>query len=215
MQVCWLVRHGQSASNAGEMTQDAGSTPLTPLGEAQAVCFAEQFTAVPDLIVSSPFRRAQQTAVPLCKRFPDVPTETWAVQEFSGLAPYRYQETTQDVRRQHIHTFWNDPDPHFADEPDGESFAVGLARVADFLERLQSHPAERIVVFSHGRFLQLVYWVWLIQDLERAIARKAQFGAFFKTVWMPNTAVVAGCSLERQLLLSPPNNQYLPVHLRS
>lgn len=215
MQVCWLVRHGQSASNAGAMTTDAGSTPLTALGERQAEAFAAGFTAVPDLIVTSPFVRAQQTAVPLRERFPQVPVETWPVQEFSGIAPHRYEQTDQFVRRDWIHAFWDEPDPHFADEPDGESFAVGLRRVADFLTRLRRHAAERIVVFSHGRFLQLTLWVWLVQDLERATAHKLQCQAFFKTVRMPNTAVLRGRCEQEQLLLSPPDNSHLPPDLRS
>jgi probable phosphoglycerate mutase len=215
MQICWLVRHGQSASNAGTLTIDAGSTPLTPLGKVQAERFAEEFTAVPDLIVTSPYTRARQTAIPFSQRFPSVPLETWPVQEFSGLAPSRYEQTDQYVRRQWIYAFWAELDPDFVDGPGAESFAVGLQRVHDFLTRLRQHPAERIVVFTHGRFLQLVLWVWLVQDLAKAKAHKDRCHAFFQTIPVPNTAVINGRVFDNQLLLSPPHNGHLPPELHS
>lgn len=209
MQVCWLVRHGQSASNAGELTTNEHSTPLTPLGEEQSARFADWFTAVPDLIVISPYWRTQQTSRYLQQRFPNVPVETWPVQEFSGLAPARYQQTRAQIRREWVYAFWAEADPDFLDGPEAESFRVGLARVADFLTRLQQHPAERIVVFTHGRFLQLCYWVWLVQDLAQAQAQKQACHTFFRSFRVPNTAVVTGHHLNGQLLLSPPTTPHL------
>ncbi len=214
MQICWLVRHGQSSSNAGELTVDEQSTPLTPLGEQQAAHFAAHFTAVPDLIVVSPYVRAQQSAAPFCGRFPAAPVETWPVHEFSGLAPARYHQTRAPERRPWVQDFWAEADPDFVDGPGAESFVVGLERVSDFLTRLQSHSAEQIVVFTHGRFLQLVYWVWLMQDLARAQSSKRACHTFFRSFRMPNTAVVTGYQLNQQLLLSPPCNAHLPPALR-
>lgn len=214
MQICWLIRHGQSRSNAGELTVDEESTSLTSLGEEQAAHFAAYFTAVPDLIVVSPYVRTQQTAMPFRERFPTVPVEMWPVHEFSGLAPTRYHQTRASERRPWVRDFWAEADPDFVDGAGAESFTVGLVRVADFLTRLQSHPAEQIVVFTHGRFLQLVYWVWLMQDLAQAQANKQACHTFFRSFQMPNTAVVTGYQVNQQLLLSPPYNTYLPPALR-
>ena len=55
----WLIRHGQSESNAGLPTNGPAASPLTELGHRQAERVAEQFTGPPALIVSSPFLRAQ------------------------------------------------------------------------------------------------------------------------------------------------------------
>jgi broad specificity phosphatase PhoE len=213
MNFCWLVRHGQSQSNAGEMTVSAGATGLTGLGQRQAEAWAGSFTAVPDLIVCSPFVRTQETAAPFCARFPLVPVEIWPVQEFSGLAPARYEQTDQLQRRAWVHAFWSEPDPHFVEGPGAESFAMGLTRVAEFMAQLRAHPAERIVVFTHGRFLQLMLWLWLVQDLERAMGRKEACRAFFQTVRVGNTAVITGQEQDGQLFLSPPNINHLTPEL--
>jgi len=60
----WLIRHGQSESNAGLPSADWQGIPLTELGHQQAARIAGVFTDPPKLIVSSPYLRAQQTAQP-------------------------------------------------------------------------------------------------------------------------------------------------------
>src|SRR5436309_16016109 len=90
-----LVRHGQSVTNAGGRAADQVSNPLTELGRAQARQFAECLDCKPTLIVTSLFLRAQQTSEPLRLRFPDVPVEQWAVQEFSFLNPALHRGTSE------------------------------------------------------------------------------------------------------------------------
>lgn len=86
--VLLLVRHGQSTGNVNLPTQDHASIPLTALGEEQAKRLSTRIDARPDLIVTSSFRRAQQTAEPLRERFPDVPVEVWPeTAEFTYLSP--------------------------------------------------------------------------------------------------------------------------------
>lgn len=58
--VCY--RHGESAANAGKATDDPASIPLTDIGLRQADAIAREFPQMPDLLVSSPFLRARQTA---------------------------------------------------------------------------------------------------------------------------------------------------------
>ena len=66
----WLIRHGQSESNAGLPSADWQGIPLTELGHQQAERIAEVFADPPQLIVSSPYLRAQQTAQPTIARYP-------------------------------------------------------------------------------------------------------------------------------------------------
>ncbi|KIC83930.1 hypothetical protein RR51_03725 [Pseudomonas sp. C5pp] len=54
-----LIRHGESAANACQPTRDHASIPLTTKGLEQAHMVARSFTSAPDLIVASPFHRAQ------------------------------------------------------------------------------------------------------------------------------------------------------------
>ena len=61
----WLVRHGQSASNAGLPAVGHGEVPLTALGREQAREVARRVDRQPDLLIVSPFLRAQETAAPM------------------------------------------------------------------------------------------------------------------------------------------------------
>ena len=58
----WLVRHGQSASNAGLPATGAGNTPLTELGQRQARELAARVERQPDLLIVSDFVRSRATA---------------------------------------------------------------------------------------------------------------------------------------------------------
>src|SRR4051812_43055625 len=58
----WLIRHGESESNAGLPTSDTAKIALTPRGFAQAECIVAAFTRPPSLIVTSPYLRAIQSA---------------------------------------------------------------------------------------------------------------------------------------------------------
>lgn len=78
-----LIRHAESAANAGAVTADPASIPLTPRGHDQAHSISKAFAAAPELIVCSPFLRVQQSAAPTLARFATVPVETWPVQEFT------------------------------------------------------------------------------------------------------------------------------------
>lgn len=74
MKRIWLIRHGESIANAGEATDDHKSIPLSELGLKQAQALALQIPKRPDLIVTSPYLRAQQTAMYTIGRFPDTAT---------------------------------------------------------------------------------------------------------------------------------------------
>lgn len=47
---------------------------------------ARSFTRAPDLIVASPFLRAQATAQVTAALYPTVAFETWPIQEYTHLA---------------------------------------------------------------------------------------------------------------------------------
>jgi broad specificity phosphatase PhoE len=66
----FLIRHGESESNAGFPSADPGSAPLTPDGHRQARQIAQALADTPGLIVTSPYLRARQTAQPMISRFP-------------------------------------------------------------------------------------------------------------------------------------------------
>lgn len=154
-----LIRHAQSAANAGLPTDDPGSIPLTPEGNRQSMALAGAITSSPDLIITSPFLRAMDTALPTAARYPDVPFEVWAVEEFTYLAPNRFAGTTQADRKPYVESYWSKGDAALIDGPGAESFEHLLGRARAMLARLADLGAQDVLVFSHGQFIRAVAWV--------------------------------------------------------
>lgn len=146
----YLIRHGESASNAGEKTLDAASTTLTERGWQGARANATSFPETPHLIVTSRYIRTAQTAKPLLERFASVPVEEWDIHEFTYMSADKYAGTTTFDRRPFIDEYWKRIDPHFADG-DGESFAQFAARCRAFIARM-GNTTGITAAFSHGHF---------------------------------------------------------------
>lgn len=132
-----LIRHGESAGNAGLRTADHRTIPLTERGREQAEALALTWEVMPDVIYLSPFRRAQDTAQPTIQRFPSAQLRTSDdLQEFTYLSPATCVNTTKDERRPRVDAYWARLDPTYVDGADAESFA----RLA---ERTHLFPARR------------------------------------------------------------------------
>lgn len=153
-----MIRHGESAANAGQQTCDPAEIPLTSHGRLQAEAISTSFQDVPDLIISSPFRRARETAAPTISRFPHVPTDIWPVQEFTYLSPARCANTTMAQRRPWVEDYWLRADTDWCDGDGAESFKALIARVDHTLDRLHALPHQTVVIFGHGQFMQAMQW---------------------------------------------------------
>jgi broad specificity phosphatase PhoE len=152
-----FIRHAQSTANAGLICDDIAKVELSELGRRQARELAAQWTVAPDLIVTSPYPRAQQTAEPTIERFPAVRVEVWPIEEFTYLQPIRWNRTSVADRRPHVDAYWEKCDPEFCDGAGAESFAALLARTEHALDRLADlPPGSRVFIFTHGQFMQAV-----------------------------------------------------------
>jgi broad specificity phosphatase PhoE len=152
-----FIRHGQSTGNAGIPCSDLALLELTELGWRQSREVLESWTETPDLIVTSPYLRTQQTAVATIERFPNVPVQVWPIQEFTYLQPSRWNGTLSSERMPYLERYWTEADPDFCDGEGAESFATLLDRARTTLERLETLPTETLAyVFSHGQFIQAV-----------------------------------------------------------
>lgn len=148
----WLIRHGQSASNAGLPTDGYGEVPLTALGRRQAQEVADRVDRQPDLLVASAFLRAVDTAQPILARWPTTRRETWPIHELTYLSPARCVGTTAETRRPWVEAYWRRCDPDYQDGPDAESFRSFMTRLADFHWRLLALEDAFVVVVGHGQF---------------------------------------------------------------
>ena len=186
----WLIRHGQSESNAGLPTQGPGTAPLTALGRTQAAQVAAAFTEPPALIVSSTFERARQTARPTRERFPDVPYEEWPVHEFTFLGDKHRRGSTNEQRRPHALAYWARRDPAYTGSGDGESFKQLIARTCDLRERMARQGDGLIAVFTHGLFMRALLWSLSTGITDPDAAAMAAFYAFARVWTIPNGAIV-------------------------
>jgi broad specificity phosphatase PhoE len=207
------IRHGQSASNAGEVTQYPDTIPLTKLGHSQAAMVASCFTGAPRLVVFSAFDRAVQTAMPLCEKYPDVPVAVWPVQEFTYLAPSRYIGTRRSDRGAAVSEYWYRLDPGHRDGPGAETFIEFWDRAEAFLDRC-CNMRGHVVVFSHGQFLRGVMLRLISGPLgvEEAMIR---FRAFRHAIAMPNAAMVLLHLSPRARRISPVLTEHLPGEMLS
>ena len=177
----WLIRHGESAANAGAATTDPATIPLTPAGWDQAHEVAAGLSERPDLIVVSSYLRTWETAEPTIRRFPDVAVETWPTQEFTYLAPACCINTTAEQRRSTVETYWHRGDPGHVDGPGAESFSAMLARARALRRQLAGHPAGCIAVFTHGQLMQSVRLLdtYPTADDQQLMARFLKFDREF------------------------------------
>lgn len=150
----WLVRHGQSTSNAGLPVTSFGDVPLTALGHQQAREVANRVQHQPDMLIVSPFLRARATAEPICARWPLARCETWPIHELTYLSPARCHGSTVETRRPVVEAYWLLCDPDYTDGPDAESFRSFMTRLLEFHNRLNSADGDFVVVVGHGQFFR-------------------------------------------------------------
>src|SRR5260370_2613134 len=140
----FLIRHGESQSNAGLPTTGPKNVTLTPRGreEARHVANFLKFYPYLDLIVTSPYLRAKETAestisMPL---FRSVPEEEWNVQEFTYLSSMHQEQSTAEERRPLVDAYWEQCQPSFVDGTGSESFAQFIERM--ILSRYRPRRSE-------------------------------------------------------------------------
>jgi probable phosphoglycerate mutase len=150
-----LIRHAESAANAGLRTSDPGEIPLTDKGKAAAELAALEYDGPPpELIVVSPYLRARQTAAPFITRFPEAKVDaTWPVHEFTYISPERCVGSTFDERKPMVAAYWGEASPEYVDGPQSESFKGFIGRVTDSLANLRERKEATILVVCHGIFM--------------------------------------------------------------
>ncbi len=153
----YFVRHGESESNAGGLRQ-GGNSPLTPKGFKQAEAIGRRLAQLPvDIIVSSDFVRAKQTAETIAAI-----TGHSSITESSLLVersiPSRFDNTTvHDPESKDIVWLiqgkYGDLDWRCEDAENGREL-VDRAKAA--LQYLVSLPQDNVVVVTHGYFMRFL-----------------------------------------------------------
>ncbi len=187
----WLIRHGESMSNAGFATDSASTYPLTVTGDQQAADFAQKWGTPklpywPQVLISSPMERAKQTARWTQSRFPNAPLREWDVEEFTMLCPAHYNNTTHEQREPQVRRYWDMNNPDYCDGVGAESFRSFMKRVDDLFRRVAHYDIERIAVFTHGNFMRGVLWSILHHNQPEIYRNMARFRRFMESIPVPN-----------------------------
>ncbi|HEY9642085.1 MAG TPA: histidine phosphatase family protein [Coleofasciculaceae cyanobacterium] len=190
MKQVWLIRHGESTSNAGLPTSEPTDLiPLTDKGQRQAAGVARSLPQ-PNLIVTSPYLRSQQTAQPLIQRFPTCPQVEWPVQEFTYLPADIRQTTDHQERRKMREDYWEKSDPAYVTGTGAESFADLVERARLMQANVEQLQPGLVFVFSHAVFIRAVLWVLLSPQIEMTTEGMQRFRMFIKAFRVPNGAIV-------------------------
>src|ERR1019366_1092740 len=123
-----LIRHAQSVSNAGGLTQPHQAIPLTAHGHTQARALGATLAPASAVAVSR-FVRAQQTAAPYCQRFNLDPQVDADLDEFSLIDAVLIEGLDGAQRKPFVRAYWADPDLHRRLGDHADTFAEFVERV--------------------------------------------------------------------------------------
>jgi probable phosphoglycerate mutase len=184
----WIVRHGESAGNvARDAAEHAGQpvidiadrdmdVPLSGLGERQARALGNWFgrqppSQRPNVVLTSPYRRAQQTAMSITEGARDQQKAVWVVderlreKEFGSLnlltkAGILARFPAESELRAKMGKFYYRP-------PGGESWCDVLLRLRSVLDHIQlQYAGERVLIVSHQ--VVVLCFRYLLERMDEA-----------------------------------------------
>ena len=185
----WIVRHGQSAGNVARDAADAAGlamidiahrdvdVPLSDLGQEQARALGRWFAAMPEdekpeVVLSSPYVRARQTARAICEaggvggaKRPPIIDERLREREFGvfdRLTTTGIQQKFPDLAEQRalLGKFY-----HRA--PGGESWADVILRLRSALDTVSLHHADRRVLIVCHQVVVLCLR-YILEEMDEA-----------------------------------------------
>lgn len=147
-----LVRHGQTDLNLQMRWQGTTDAPLNDLGHRQAAQVADRVAVHHSWtrIVTSPLRRARQTAAVVAARLelPDPQVNVELIEQHGGVA--------EGMREAEVRRRW----PLEESIPGSETRAQVGERGARALTALvERHPGESLIVVAHGTLIRLALCV--------------------------------------------------------
>jgi len=162
-----LVRHGETLSNRENRVQGVTDNELSDYGRLQAEKLAESLRSEPiDGIISSPLKRAYQTAQAICK-FHEA-----SIEVDSNLQEMNHGDfeniSIAELREKHL-PFLNQwfSDPASVAMPNGESLFDLQARAWGAIEKIMGN-SKNVLVVSHGMTIMTILCRIKSLDLSHA-----------------------------------------------
>ena len=187
MKTLYLIRHAQSAANAGGTSLLDREISLSAKGAQQAAELACRLPANRRVFVSN-MRRTHETAAPYCARHGIRPEILSCLNEFSYLPFAAVQGLDAADRKPLAEAYWQRADPHFRAGGGADTFAEFDGRVSDFLHRAWPSLPHGSLLFGHGIWIALLAW-WLSGNYAETGADMAAFRAFQSSLHVANASV--------------------------
>lgn len=166
-----LIRHAQSAANIGDFYQ-ASDSELTEEGLVQArLLGARLIHFAPDILVSSPYLRAKQTADQVVDVISELTDESYG---FHVNELYRERDKPSSIDNKPYsdevasatYARWEESlTSSGVQVEDGENNGMLIERADQALDYLLQLQERRIAVFSHGNFIRAIIGRVVLKDL--------------------------------------------------
>ncbi|MBI2034330.1 MAG: histidine phosphatase family protein [Candidatus Levybacteria bacterium] len=176
----YFVRHGESTFNALGLHQHR-HVSLSETGKKQAAFVAKRFVQIPiDIIIASPYTRAQQTAEAINAVVEKKIVYTDLLKEIKrptavekkSITDSNVLEIQQAIRKHYVSKHW-----HYSDE---ENFFDLQKRAMSFTKYLEALTEENVLVVTHGMILKMIV-ITMFLGKEVTPDLFLQFERFFKT----------------------------------
>jgi 2,3-bisphosphoglycerate-dependent phosphoglycerate mutase len=175
MYLITFLRHGESEGNALGLIQGQSDPNLTETGAKQAQSLAETWKTNGQWfhqIISSPLKRARQTAQAVVERIeaPIVENPIWMERCFGDLEG----KSIADIRKQNppVNLF----DPGEAPAKGAETMLDLYLRASQGLQEILNGPEGVYLVVSHGAILNMALYYALGLPLQNGNAARFNFG---------------------------------------
>ncbi len=150
-----LVRHGLTHQLVENRYQGWSDPSLNDEGKREVRDLVPRFEdLVPEVIFSSPLKRAKETAEILSGRIKLEISEDERIKEmnFGDWEGQTYEEIT--AKDPEAFEWWKKDVEHFCPK-NGESVAQLRIRVRQFLDQILAMPADRIAIVTHGGVIRV------------------------------------------------------------
>lgn len=152
----FLARHGQTVWHAENRYAGVSDVDLTDVGRAQAAALADWASQHrPDVVVSSPVRRALETATCAAAAIgQELQIESNLAEMSFGMAEGKTMSELRELDPQMVQRFVADPvRAHFPDGEDPEGAAERGS--AALIQLAQQHHGQTLLVVAHNTLLRL------------------------------------------------------------
>ncbi len=187
-----FIRHGQSESNIGGVSQPNHLIMLTDKGKLQAQELAIKIQCKPERIYTSEYRRTQLTAAPLLDKFELQASVLPCLNEFNAYSYESVRGMNGQQRLPLMRRYWRECDPNIDHGPGSQSFNAFCRQVREFMTLLERGDIpDNSLIFGHGIWLSVFLWLRQFAITSAVTSQQmAEFFIFLKTHHPKNCQMV-------------------------